>query len=37
VYFGTPLEFPEGKLTPELLAQESQRLEHALHAALPPE
>lgn len=37
VFFGEPLEFPEGKATPEMLAEGNARLEAALKAALPPE
>ena len=37
VYFGEPLEFPYEKMTPELLAREGERLEKAMHDALPPE
>ncbi len=37
VYFGQALEFPGDKPTPELLAAGRQRLEQALHEALPPE
>jgi len=37
VAFGEPLEFPGDKPTQEQLAQGAQRLEQALHAALPPE
>lgn len=37
VAFGEPLEFPGDKPTQEQLALGAQRLEQALHAALPPE
>jgi len=37
VYFGEPLEFPYEKMTPDLLAREGERLEKAMHDALPPE
>lgn len=37
VAFGEPLEFQGDKPTQEQLAQGAQRLEQALHAALPPE
>ena len=37
VFFGTPLEMPVEKLTPEMLALQGVRLEEALRDALPPE
>jgi len=35
VFFGQPIDFPEEKPTPELLAEGGRRLETAMAAALP--